>query len=146
MSVLYGEATVFSLDGMTVAFSGVATTQNEPTGLSLRASFDKVDVMGSGGRTISRGGADERHTLTVDVTFKADQANPTRAQGRATPKLPGKFAIVTLDAFGNTLFDGDWNYEDGSLAITAKGDLKATLTLSRMEKADGTMGAMTAIT
>lgn len=146
MSNLIGEAVCFSMDGVTCAFSGVATTQNEPTGLNLRATFDKADVQGSNGRTIARGGSDERHMLTVDVTFKANQANPTRAQAKATPKLPGKFAIVTLSSFGNTLIDGDWNYEEGTLAITAKGDLKATITLSRMEKSDGSMGAMTPVT
>ena len=144
-STLIGEAVVFAMDNRTVAFSGVATTQNEPTGLNLRDSFDKADVKGRDGRTISRGAANRRHTITVEITFKDTAGSPTRASADAVAKLPAKFGIVTLAAFNNSLFDGDWNYEDGTIAHSANGEAKATLTLARMEKADGSMGAMTAV-
>lgn len=142
---LIGTAVVFAMDGRTVAFSGVATTQNEPTGANLRDGFDKADIKGRDGRTISRGAANRRHLLTVDILFKDESGSPTRASADAVTKLPAMFGTVTLAGFNNTLYDGDWNYEEGTLAVSNTSEQKATLTLSRMEKADGTVGAMTTV-
>lgn len=144
-SKLIGTAVVFAMDGRTVAFSGVATAQNEPTASNLRDTFDKVDIKGKDNRTISRGASNRRQTVTVDILFKDDAVSPTRAQADAIAKLPAMFGIVTLGGFNNTLLDGDWNYEEGTIADGAGSERKATLTLARMEKADGTMGSMTAV-
>lgn len=145
MSNLIGTAIVFGTDGRTVAFSGVATTQNELTGLQFRDAFDKVDVKGGSGRTIARGAANRRQTITIDVTFKSDAGSPTRALADAQTALPGMFGIVTLGGFNNALIDGTWNYEEGSFQDSNSADRKATLTLSRMETSGGTMAAMTAV-
>ena len=144
-SKLIGTAIVFAMDNRTVAFSGVTTAQNEPTGINLRDGFDKADVKGKDGRTISRGASNRRHTITVDIIFKDESGSPTRASADAVAKVPPMFGIVTLAGFNNTLIDGDWNYEDGTLAQSNTGEQKATLTLARQEKADGTMSAMTAV-
>ncbi len=146
-SNLVGTATVFSMDNRTVAFSGVATTEAEFSsgGLSLTDSFDKVDLKGAGGRTIARGATNRVHQISVEILFKDVSVNATRATADAKTKLPAVFGLVTLAGFNNSLYDGDWNYEGGSIADTTDGFRKATLTLSRTEKADGTVGAMTAV-
>jgi hypothetical protein len=144
-SKLIGTAVVFAMDGRTVAFSGVTTAQNEPTSTSLRDQFDKVDIKGKDGRTVSRGAANRRQTITVDILFKDDSVTPTRAQADAITKLPAMFGTVTLGGFNNTLIDGDWNYEEGTIADSNTAERKATFTLARMEKADGSMGSMTAV-
>lgn len=134
------------MDGRTVAFSGVATAQNEPTAMNLRDTFDKVDIKGRDGRTVARGAANRRQTLTVDVLFKDDAVTPTRAEADAIAKLPAMFGIVTLAGFNNALIDGDWNYEEGTIADGSGAERKATLTLARMERTDGSMGSMAVLT
>lgn len=145
-STLHGTAIVFAMDGRTVLFSGIATTQNEPTAMNLRDTFDKTDVKGRDGRTIARGGNNRRHQITVDILYKSADANPTRALADAVAKLPGKFALVTLGGFNNALIDGDWNYEEGTIADSNTGERKASLTLARMEASDGSMASMAAVT
>lgn len=146
MSNLIGTAVVFAMDGRTVAFSGVATTQNELTGLQFRDTFDKADIKGANGRTIARGGTNRRQTITVDVLYKTEAGSPTRALADAVTALPAQFGIVTLGGFNNVLIDGTWNYEEGSFQDSNSTERKATLTLARMEKADGSMGSMAAVT
>jgi hypothetical protein len=144
-SILIGTAVVFAMDGRTVAFSGVTTAQNEPTGLQFRDGFDKVDIRGRDGRTVSRGANNRRQTITVDVLFKSDSGSPTRALADAQTKVPVMFGIVTLAGFNNALIDGSWNYEEGTFSDSNASERKATLTLSRMEAADGSMASMTAV-
>jgi len=144
-SKLIGTAVVFAMDGRTVAFAGVATTQNEPSAMNLRDAFDKVDIRGRDNRTIARGASNRRHTVTVDILFKDEAANATRATADGVAKLPGPFGTVTLAGFNNTLLDGDWNYEEGTIADSSGAERKATLTLVRMEKADGSLAAMTPV-
>ena len=143
---LIGTAVVFTHDGATVAFSGVATTDNELSGgVSLSDAFDKVDLKGAGGRTISRGAANRRHTITVEVVFKDTSGSPTQAGAKAKAALPAMFAPVTLANFNNALYDGTWNYEGGTIASATDGYQKATLNLSRSEASNGTPTAMTAV-
>lgn len=146
MSLLIGTAVVFAMDGRTVAFSGLATTQNEPTAANLRDGFDKVDIKGASGRAIARGGANRRQTITVDVLFKETTGTPTRALADANVKVPAMFGLVTLAGFNNALLDGTWNYEEGTIAMSNSGECKASLTLSRMETAAGAMASMTPVT
>jgi len=146
MSLLIGTATVFAADGCTVAFSGVATTQNELSGaINLSDGFDKVDLKGANGRTISRGAANRRHNITVEILFKDVGGSATRATAAAVAKLPGMFGVVTLAGFNNALFDGDWNYEGGAINQATDGFQKATLTISRSENSSGTPAVMAAV-
>jgi hypothetical protein len=139
-------ATVYALDGCTVAFSGMASTDNEMTGgLTLNDSFDKAEIMGKDGRVPARGASNRRHTLTVEVVFMDPGGAATRATAAGKTALPGKFSIVTLAGFNNALFNGDWNYEGGSISTGVNGFMKASLSISRTEKADGTMAAMPVI-
>ncbi|MBN9691302.1 MAG: hypothetical protein J0M24_13785 [Verrucomicrobia bacterium] len=143
---LTGLAVVFTHDNATVAFSGIATTDNELSGgVSLSDSFDKADLKGAGGRTVARGAANRRHNLTVEVFFKDTSGSPTQAGAKGKAALPTMFGIVTLANFGNALYDGTWNYEGGSIASSTDGYQKATLQLSRSEASNGTPAAMTAV-
>lgn len=144
-SKLVGTAVSYAMDGVTCTFSGIASTQNEPTAASLRDNFDKVDIKGKDGRTISRGATNRRHALTLDVVFKHDGSPATRAGANAQAKLPDPLAVVTLAGFGNTLLDGTWNYVEGTLSRSSEGAEKATITLERMEAADGSVSSMAAV-
>lgn len=146
MSTLIGEAVVFAMDGITVAFAGTATAHLEPTGANVRDTFDKVDIKGATGRTIARGGANRRHIVTVDVTVKDTGGSASRASARSNVKLPTPFALVTLAGFNNALMDGSWNYEEGSIVYSNLAEAKVTLTLARMENAGGGMAAMSPVT
>ena len=134
------------MDGRTVAFAGVATTQNELTGLQFRDNFDKADIKGANGRTVTRGATNRRQTITIDILYKSDAGGPTRALADAVTALPAMFGIVTLGGFNNALIDGTWNYEEGTFQDSNTTERKATLTLSRQETSGGTMAAMTAVT
>ena len=146
MSQLVGTAVVFAADNATVAFSGVATTDTELSGsVSLTDAFDKVDLKGAGGRTISRGAANRRHTVSIEIFFKDTGGAATRASAAAKAKLPGMFGTVTLAGFGNGILDGDWNYEGGTISQSTDGFQKANLTISRSENASGTPTAMNSV-
>lgn len=146
MPILTGTAVVFTHDGATVAFAGIATTDNELSGgVNLSDGFDKVDLKGAGGRTVARGATNRRHTLTVEVFFKDGSGSPTQAGAKAKAALPGMLGIVTLANFNNALYDGTWNYDGGSIASSTDGYQKATLTLVRAEASNGTPTAMTSV-
>jgi hypothetical protein len=145
-SLLTGTATVFALDGCTVAFSGMASTDNELTGgLTLTDAFDKAAVKGRDGRTIARGATNRTHTINLEVLIIDPGGAATRATAAAKTALPARFGTVTLAGFGNNLFNGDWNYEGGTISTGVDGFLKANLSISRTEKADATMGAMATV-
>lgn len=130
---LAGRASVFAIDG-TLAYTGVATIDNEVQAANMTDEFDVVELMDRRGEVIGKAARNRRRTLTIDfIPTDASTSNPqTEAGAKANVAFPDKLALVTLASFGITDIDGDWNYVGGgTVGMTAEGYIRMTLTLAR---------------
>ncbi len=125
MATIIGTAAIYGLDG-TLAWSGVATTDNEAQSASLQDSCDKAELKDGTGATIGKRYYNRRHTLTVEVV----------PLSKAKATLPALGALVTLAGFGiggASLYDGNWNYDGEGSIEPGQGEvpLKLKMTLVR---------------
>lgn len=128
--VMTGEAKVYGADG-TLAFTGAATTTNEAQSLQLSDEFDIAEARNRTGDVKTRSAHNRRHTISVTILWKDGSGTPTQSTAKSNVKFPTMLATVTLASFGNSLVDGDWNYEGGSHEYTNDGFCTSTLKLSR---------------
>jgi hypothetical protein len=130
-STVIGTATVFALDGVTVAFTSpaVSTGVVEPTNIALDDAHAASDLTDRSGQIVAGGFTTRKQTLTITVFF---QGNATRANAAAAWKVPDIGSLVTLAGFGNGMIDGSWNY-DGQFSPTfsSTGFGSATMRLAR---------------
>jgi hypothetical protein len=128
---LAGRATVFTASG-TVAFTGVATTQNEVQNVSLSDEFDLVESRNRLGQTITQMAINVRQRLTVEITPHAITSSNTQAEAATAVALPEPLALVALASFEAGEFNGDWNYlGGGSIGLTNTGAITMSLPLGR---------------
>lgn len=119
---------MFGADG-TLAFTGAATTTNDPQSLQISDEFDIAEARNKTGDVKTKSAHNRRHMITVQVLWK--DASGTLATAKGNVKFPGMLGAVTLASFGNSLLDGDWNYEGGSAEYTNDGYCSGTFKLSR---------------
>lgn len=142
--VMTGEAKVYGADG-TLAFTGAATTTNEAQSLQLSDEFDIAEARSRTGDVKTRSAHNRRHTISVTILWKDTAGTPTQATAKAVIKFPTMLGAVTLGSFGNSLIDGDWNYDGGSVEYTNDGYATGTFKLSRYDNGSA-IAAMTGVT
>lgn len=141
---MIGEAKVYGASG-TLAFTGAAaltTSGNEPQTLQFQDEFDIADARSKVGDVKTRTAHNRRHTISINILWKDVDAPVSQAGAKSTIKFPDMLGIVTLADFGNSLIDGDWNYEGGSAEYTQDGYCSGTFKLSRY---GDTPAAMTSV-
>lgn len=126
-----GLAAVFGAKG-TVAYTGVSTTQNKKLGTPLDDEFNVVEGKDGAGEVFGVAASGRKHKITI-VIVPVDPTSPSSlATAASNIKLPDPLAKVTLAGFGNSLYDGDWNYiGGGKIDETDEGFLKVTLPCGR---------------
>ncbi len=137
-----GRACVYGIDG-TIAYTGralvtggataaLASPQTDMQSVSLTHDFDTTELPDQSGETIGKAARNSRTTIAIDLFILAPTGTNTDAEAKAAIKLPDPLAIVALASFGNTSFDGDWNYAGpGSVNLAADGYARVSLTLTR---------------
>lgn len=131
MSTLSGTATAYCLDGVTVAFTGVATTDNELQSLDLRDNLEISKAKNAAGQIFARGASGKEHILEVEVMIKDIAGSPTRLTAQGKIATPADLGLVTLAGFGNNIINGTWNYEGGTYRGSNGEFGRLRLTLSR---------------
>lgn len=125
MATITGTAAIYGLDG-TLAWSGVASTDNSAQSAVLKDSCDKSELKSGAGNVIGKRYYNRRHSIDVEVV----------PVSKAKATLPAMGAIVTLASFGiggGSLFDGSWNYDGEGTIEPGQGEtpLKIKMTLVR---------------
>ena len=132
-STLTGIATIYALDGFTIAYTGMATADNEPQSISRRDGFDVAKARGKDGQIFAKGYSGREITIEIEIIVKGG-ASRAAAPDKFVEPAPG--ALVTLDGFGaNTAIEGTWNYEGGSFEVSNADFNKYRLTLVRAGEA-----------
>lgn len=102
-----GQVTVRGLDG-TVAFSGMATTNNKLIARSFQKLTDENEAKDGKGAVFSKAYMNRRRKLTIDI-IPFDAATNTLAAAKAKVLLLDNGAKVTIASSSIALFDGDWH-------------------------------------
>jgi hypothetical protein len=135
------EAKVYGTDG-TLAFTGAATTTIDPQSISVTDEFDIAEARNKVGDVKTRSAHNRRHTISVQILWRDAGGSPTQATAKSAVKFPGMLGLVTLAAFGNSLLDGDWNYDGGSAEYTNDGYCSGTFKLSRYGDTPASLAAV----
>ena len=140
---LTGKVAVKNIDG-TLALTGtgmLGTTEMINRSASLQSATQTVDLV-KNGVVLSR--AYTNKTRSLDITVNPyDPASPgDLATHKAKIKLPDEGYIVTLAGWINAEFNGDWNFESGSIVPTDNGYLTMSFRLTRVGSAGGVPAAL----
>lgn len=136
-STLIGTASVFALDGVTVAYTSPAGVVGTPTGINFSDSASQAKAADASGQTFAVGFTEFEHSITVDLMRITDGTPGTTRQGaKDEVVLPAIGTKITLAGFetgsSGTLINGDWNYVGGgTVNLSNNGFMKATLPLKR---------------
>jgi hypothetical protein len=133
-----GKVAVFDVAGtLTLTGSGMlATDEMAKKSASLTSAATPVDLTFAG-QVVRR--SYTQKSRTISVTFVPyDPDTPGTLSGlKAKVKLPGEGSTVTLADFDSPEFNGDWNFESGTINKNEAQYLSMTLNLSRVGYASG---------
>jgi len=128
---LAGRAVVFTVEG-TMAYTGVAVSQNSIQSASLSDEFDLLEVRNQRGQTITQMAINIRHRITIEMIPTAVAGTNTQAAAALAVELPEPLTLVTLAGFELPEFNGNWNYlGGGSIGLSNQGTISMTLPLGR---------------
>lgn len=144
--VLTGKAAVFGLDG-TMAYTGLATTENEPQSIDYTDQFTTATLKDKKGWTKGMAATDRQGQLTITF-YPFDPASPSvLATARSKVVLPAMLATVTLASFSVDEIDGTYNYiGGGKIRLSNEGYIAMDLPLSRFGSDPTTSAALAATT
>lgn len=144
MPTLTGKVAVYNLDG-TIALTGsglLATDEMINRSASLSSTTSLTDLA-KGGITMTRA----YHTKARSVALTVNPYDPDTPGALATLKakikLPAEGSIVTLADFASPDFNGDWNFENGTITPQDGGYLQMSFNLSRVGESGGASVALT---
>lgn len=102
-----GQVTVRGIDG-TVAFTGMATTNNKLIARSFQKLTDENEAKDGDGAVFSKAYLNRRRKMTIDI-IPFDAASNTLAAAKAKVLLLDNGTKVTIASSSIALFDGDWH-------------------------------------
>lgn len=141
-----GKVAIFDIAGtLTITGTGMlAPDEMSKKSASVTSAATPVDLTVSG-QTVRRSYTNKQRTISV--TFVPyDPDTPGSLSGlKAKVKLPAEGATVTLADFDSPDFNGDWNFENGSINKNEVQYLTMTLNLSRVGYVSGAPAALTPI-
>lgn len=145
MSVqLAGKIAIFNIDG-TIDMTGAGLLDPDESinrSASLTDPTNPVDLV-KDGTILTRAYANNQRRVAVSFV-PYDPDNPGNlATLKSKVKLPAKGSIVTLAGFASADFNGNWNYETGSMDPQDGGYLTMSLTITQVLNAAGTWEALT---
>jgi len=128
---LAGRAVVFTVEG-SIAYTGVAVSQNSIQSASLSDEFDLIEVRNQRGQTMTQMAINMRQRMTIEMIPTAAIGTNTQAAAAQSVELPDPLTRVTLDGFELPEFNGFWNYlGGGSIGLSNQGTVTMTLPLGR---------------
>lgn len=144
MAQLTGKVAVFNIDG-TIDLTGTGLLDPDEMinrSAAVTSGAQTVDL-DKAGVTLTR--AYQKRTRSCQLTVQPyDPDTPgTLATHKAKLKLPAEGSIVTLADFASPDFNGDWNFETGSVTPQDNGFLQMSFTLSRVGESSGVPAALT---
>lgn len=143
--LLAGVATIKNANG-TISTAAIGAATNKLQSVSLRDQFDKASTKDGKGFIIGKGGNSRERMVTVELYFIGDNTPSTLAQAKTNTKLPVEmFEVFTFANTDVAFLDGDWNYEDGTYDGRVGEYHKLTVTVSQVQKSDGTFGALAVV-
>ena len=139
-----GKVAIFDLSG-TIALTGtgmLATDEMAKKSAALSAQATRVDLTNAG-QPIRSSYTNKNRTLSITfVPFDPD--TPGSLSGlKAKVKMPEHGSLVTLAEFNSPDFNGEWNFEGGSINENEVQYLTMTINLSRAGYASGAPVALT---
>lgn len=102
-----GQVTVRGIDG-TVAFTGMATTNNKLIARSFQKLTDENEAKDGDGAVFSKAYLNRRRKMTIDI-IPFDAATNTLAAAKAKVLLLDNGAKVTIASSSISLLDGEWH-------------------------------------
>ena len=128
MGTMIGKAIVCGGAG-TMAYTGMATTSNEPQSVEYTEKYAQHDAKTKQGETIGKYFFDKQEELTIDFYPCADAGGSAIATAEAAIVLPAVGSKVTIAAMkGSVLNDTTWIYEGGG-KISEGNDHEVKMTL-----------------
>lgn len=139
MASVLGRAVVFGIDG-TVAYTGMATTGNEPENLEYTENYKTHETRAKDGETIGLVFYDKQEELTIDFFPCAAAGVGAIATAKANIVLPAIGAKVTIAAMsGSVANDTTWLYVGGGkIRWENENIVKMTLPLKQFSTDIGT--------
>ena len=144
MAQLTGKVAVFNIDG-TIDLTGTGLLDTDEMinrSASLNSAAQTVDLPKAG---VVQTRAYQNRTRSCQITVAPyDPDTPGSLSGhKAKLKLPVEGSLVTLADFASPDFNGDWNFESGSITPQDGGFLQMSFTLSRVGETSGVPAALT---
>lgn len=145
MSVqLTGKIAIFNIDG-TIDMTGTGLLDADESinrSASLTDPTSTVDLV-KDGVILSRAYANNQRRVTLTfVPYDPDNpGNLVTLKGKV--KLPAKGSIVTLAGFASADFNGNWNFETGSLDPQDGGYMSMSITITQVLNGAGTWESLT---
>jgi hypothetical protein len=125
---MIGKAIVWGIAG-TVAYTGMATTSNEPQSVEYTEKYAEHAAKTKLGETIGLYLFDKQEELTIDFYPCADAGAAAIATAEAAIVLPAPGAKVTIAAMkGSVINDTTWIYKGGG-KISEGNDHEVKMTL-----------------
>lgn len=116
-----------------VAFTGavsIDSTKSKVTGVDLSNDFSLDEFRDGLGNTLTAIAGESQDSINVDFVIHSASGS-TLAQAKANITLPDPLGKVTLASFGNSRFDGDWNYVGGGSISKSESIATLKMTLKR---------------
>jgi len=128
-SIVLGTATHVGINGLTVTWTGFATTKNIPQKAGRRDSINAIPFRNADCDTVGMSLTDAQDM----IEFEGVITGTSRSDAKSVAKLPDPGTAVTLAGFLATEVNGTWTYAgDGSISFDNSGDhSKVTMTLHR---------------
>jgi len=143
--LLNGVATIKNVNG-TVSTAAIGAGTNRLNSISVKDQFEKAQLKDGKGFIIGKGGSSRERMVTVELFFIGDNTPSTLGQAKTNTKLPDDmFEVFTFAATDVGFLNGDWNYEDGTYDGRVGEYHKCTVTLSQVQKSDGSFGALSPV-
>lgn len=96
-----------------ISFSGMASADAKSRGASFADNVRVADATDANGYVFASNVKRTDQVITVSFVPHDSSAPGNLATAKSNIKMPGPGAVVTLSGYGNTLFDGEWNYVGG---------------------------------